>query len=136
MPVVRGFRFGTLLAVSATDLLGSRAHRKEAGSQRSEINPFLSGELARGDVVVHADHGICVVEGLEPSPEGGDALLLRFAAGAAACTCPSGGSHLALWRRRERRDARPARRFELAGAARGGRDRSSTDRSRSEPPRR
>ncbi|MFC6623188.1 helicase-related protein [Novosphingobium panipatense] len=81
MPVVRGFRFGTLLAVSATDLLGSRAHRKEAGSQRSEINPFLSGELARGDVVVHADHGICVVEGLEPSPEGGDALLLRFAAG-------------------------------------------------------
>ncbi|MBB4856809.1 transcription-repair coupling factor (superfamily II helicase) [Novosphingobium chloroacetimidivorans] len=79
MPVPRGFRLGDIMAVAAADLLGSRAQREESEGLHAELDPFQLGELRRGDVVVHQDHGLSVVEGLEAAPDGGDALVLRFA---------------------------------------------------------
>lgn len=80
MPVPRGFQLGDMLAISAADLLGSRAQREDGEGAHAELDPFQLGELRRGDVVIHEDHGLCVIEGLEPAPDGGDAIVLRFAA--------------------------------------------------------
>ncbi|MGF7153542.1 helicase-related protein [Novosphingobium gossypii] len=79
MPVPRGFRLGDMLVVAASDLLGSRAQREEAESTAANLDPFALSEMRVGDVVVHEEHGLCVVEGLEPTPDGGDTLVLRFA---------------------------------------------------------
>ena len=83
MPLARGFRVEGLVAVTAADLLGSRAQRDIDARSPEAAQVFARAELRTGDVVVHEDHGICVVEGLEPlADEGGDAIVLRFAAGA------------------------------------------------------
>ncbi len=80
MPVPRGFRLGDLLAVAAADLLGSRAQREVDTPGPSDAQLFDFGEIRIGDVVVHEDHGIAVVAGLEALPEeAGDAIVLRFA---------------------------------------------------------
>ncbi|MFC0203967.1 helicase-related protein [Novosphingobium soli] len=79
MPVSRGFTVGNTMAVAAADLLGSRAQREAAQGASADLDALQAGELRRGDVVVHQDHGLCVVEGLEATPDGGDALVLRFA---------------------------------------------------------
>jgi transcription-repair coupling factor (superfamily II helicase) len=80
MPVPRGFRLGDMLGVAAADLLGSRAQRDEDHSAATDTQLFDFGEIRVGDVVVHEDHGIAVVAGLETLPdEGGDAIVLRFA---------------------------------------------------------
>ncbi|MFC7537372.1 TRCF domain-containing protein [Sphingomonas sp. GCM10030256] len=80
MPVPRGFRMGDTLAISAADLIGSRAQRDSDQAGRSDAQLFDFGEIRIGDVVVHEDHGIAVVAGLEALPdEAGDALALRFA---------------------------------------------------------
>lgn len=81
MPLTRGFRIGDLLAIAAADLLGSRAQREESMATAADLDPFQLGELRRGDVVVHEDHGLSVIEGLESAPEGGDAIALRFSGG-------------------------------------------------------
>jgi transcription-repair coupling factor (superfamily II helicase) len=78
--VPRGFQLRYVMVVAAADLLGSRAQREEAEGAAVDLDPFQLGELRRGDVVVHEDHGLCVVEGLEAAPSGGDAIVLRFAA--------------------------------------------------------
>jgi transcription-repair coupling factor (superfamily II helicase) len=84
-PVPRGFRIGGTVAVAAADLLGSRAQRDEGETAAGETQMFDFGEIRMGDVVVHEDHGIAVVAGLESLPDGvgdgaaGDALVLRFA---------------------------------------------------------
>jgi transcription-repair coupling factor (superfamily II helicase) len=78
MVVPRGFRFDQILAVSAADLLGSRADRGDDAPQ-ADAHLFQLGEVRTGDVVVHEDHGIAVVAGLEAMPTGGDAIVLRFA---------------------------------------------------------
>jgi transcription-repair coupling factor (superfamily II helicase) len=80
VPVARGFQLRDVMVVAAADLLGSRAQREETEGTAVEVDPFKLGELRRGDVVVHEDHGLCVVEGLEQAPGGGDAIVLRFAA--------------------------------------------------------
>ncbi len=80
MPVPRGFRMDGLLVIAAADLLGSRAQRddEQASSVASQVFDF--GEVRVGDVVVHEDHGIAVVAGLQELPDGGgDAIVLRFA---------------------------------------------------------
>ena len=79
MPVSRGFQLGDTMVIAAADLLGSRAQREEAEGAHVDLDPFQLGELRRGDVVVHEDHGLCVIEGLDDAPDGGDAIVLRFA---------------------------------------------------------
>ncbi|WP_434128696.1 helicase-related protein [Novosphingobium fluoreni] len=79
MPLPRGFRSADMLVVSAADLLGSRAQRDLGDTDHAQIDPFQLTELRRGDVVVHEDHGLSVIEGLDAAPEGGEAIVLRFA---------------------------------------------------------
>ena len=79
MAVPRGFQLRDMVVVAAADLLGSRAQRGEDAAGHADLDPFQLNELRRGDVVVHEDHGFCVIEGLEASPDGGDAIVLRFA---------------------------------------------------------
>ncbi|HZF95603.1 MAG TPA: TRCF domain-containing protein [Allosphingosinicella sp.] len=78
-PVPRGFRFGGTVAVAAADLLGSRAQRDDDEGAAGDAQMFAVAEIRMGDVVVHEDHGIAVVAGLEALPDAGDALVLRFA---------------------------------------------------------
>jgi transcription-repair coupling factor (superfamily II helicase) len=97
MPAPQGFRHGDVTAVSAADLLGSRAQRDDstlAAAPDAEL--FRLGEIKLGDVVVHEDHGLAVVAALEPLPAGGDAIVLRFA-GDARRLVPASSAHL-LWR--------------------------------------
>ncbi|HEX8193098.1 MAG TPA: TRCF domain-containing protein [Allosphingosinicella sp.] len=82
-PIPRGFRYGDTVAVAAADLLGSRAQRDGDEAAAGDAQMFAVAEIRMGDVVVHEDHGIAVVAGLEALPDadsgGGDALVLRFA---------------------------------------------------------
>ncbi|MEH3101546.1 TRCF domain-containing protein [Sphingomonas adhaesiva] len=77
----RGFRRRGVMAVAAADLLGSRADRGDTAAGPGDTAVFDLGEFRVGDVVVHEDHGIGVIDGLEPLPEddGGDAIRLRYA---------------------------------------------------------
>lgn len=81
----RGFVRDKIIAVTAADLLGSRAEA-EAGSVDQENGFDGLGDLRCGDVVVHEDHGIAVISGIEPLPllEGSaqDAIALEFAGAA------------------------------------------------------
>jgi len=80
MAVPRGFRLPGLLAVACADLLGSRAQRDDAPVSIGDLSLMAMGEFRIGDAVIHEDHGLAVVAGLEPLPEdGGDAVVLRFA---------------------------------------------------------
>lgn len=71
-PVDRGFRTGDVLAVAAADLLGSRAERDDAHNGPEDMTLFGASEIRIGDVVVHEDHGIGIVAGLEAMPKTGD----------------------------------------------------------------
>jgi len=80
MPLRRGFRHPGVLAVAAADLLGSRAQRDSDDGPAQAGETFAMGELRTGDVVVHEEHGISVIAGLEQLPgDAGDAIVLRFA---------------------------------------------------------
>ena len=80
MPVERGFRRDGILAVAAADLLGSRAERGDTNHAPADTALFDFGEIRVGDVVVHEDHGIAVVSGLEELPDGsGEAIVLTHA---------------------------------------------------------
>ncbi len=84
VPIDRGFRHDDILAVAAGDLLGSRADRDQASASASTAGLFEMGEIRVGDVVVHEDHGIGVVAGLEAIPpidgvDAGDAIKLVYA---------------------------------------------------------
>jgi transcription-repair coupling factor (superfamily II helicase) len=78
-PLDRGFVLGDLTVVAAADLLGSRAQAVGGGS--AALTPGFTdrAELRAGDVVVHEDHGLGVVTGLEALPTGGDAIVLEHA---------------------------------------------------------
>ena len=84
MPCGRGFRRDGVLAVAAADLLGSRARRDDTGRTGGPAT-LETVDIAIGDVVVHEEHGIGVVAGIEalPAPEGvedpGDAIRLTYA---------------------------------------------------------
>ena len=80
MPVERGFRRAGVLAVAAADLLGSRAEREHGPHVPVNAGLFDFGEIRIGDVVVHEDHGIAVVSGLEELPDrSGEAVVLTHA---------------------------------------------------------
>ncbi|MBW6528934.1 DEAD/DEAH box helicase [Sphingomonas sp. RHCKR7] len=82
LPADRGFRREGVVAVAAADLLGSRAERESLATAPADLALFETGEIRVGDVVVHEDHGIGVVLGLErlPGEEDGDAIKLGYAA--------------------------------------------------------
>jgi transcription-repair coupling factor (superfamily II helicase) len=97
MPLTQGFRIDGIVAVSAADLLGSRAQRDDVHTAASHAELFAMGEIKLGDVVVHEEHGLAVVAGLEELPGGGgDAIVLRFAADARRLV-PTSQAHL-IWR--------------------------------------
>ncbi len=87
LPADRGFRREGVLAVAAADLLGSRAQRHE--DPGAAVNALTDAtEIRTGDVIVHEEYGLGVVEGIEPlpapagEPDAGDAIRLRYAADA------------------------------------------------------
>lgn len=85
LPIDTGFCDDRLLLVAAADLLGSRATRDDAPSA---VEPWTGGgsEIRIGDVVVHEDHGVARVAGLEPAPDlgegAGEMIALEYAGGA------------------------------------------------------
>ena len=84
VPADGGFVDDKLVLVAAADLLGSRARNNGASLHSSEANMMGVGEVCIGDVIVHEDHGVGIVSGLEPSPEaslGVEMIALDYAAG-------------------------------------------------------
>ncbi|WP_242185976.1 helicase-related protein [Sphingomonas sp. CARO-RG-8B-R24-01] len=85
MPVDCGFVDDQRIVIAAADLLGSRALLDDA--LPGATNPLLgSAEIRIGDVVVHEDHGVGLVLGLEPAPRAeatsGEMIALEYAGGA------------------------------------------------------
>ncbi len=84
LPQTPGFRSsdGSAVVVTALDVFGSRARADDPAARASAA--FALDEAFRpGDTVVHRDHGLCILEGLE-SVEAGEAghtetIRLRFA---------------------------------------------------------
>lgn len=95
-PLTRGFRFRDVVAVAAGDLLGSRAQRGDEQIGAIDFDQFRVGEIKVGDVIVHEDHGLAAVAGLEVLPTGEDAIVLRFA-GEARRLVPATEAHR-IWR--------------------------------------
>ncbi|MET0364753.1 MAG: DEAD/DEAH box helicase, partial [Sphingobium sp.] len=83
-PVPEGFVSEKFVLVAAPDLLGSRAALQNEGP--SALNPLLDAgsDIRTGDVVVHEDHGVGFVIGLEQAPgtEGEEMIALEYAGGA------------------------------------------------------
>ena len=84
MPVPAGFASDRLALVAAADLLGSRALLQTDAP--SALNPFdeVGYDIRTGDVVVHEEHGVGLVAGLEPDPsaQGDEMIAIEYAAGA------------------------------------------------------
>lgn len=82
MPVDCGFVDDRTMVIAAGDLLGSRALLDDAGP--TSANPLAgAAEIRVGDVVVHEDHGVGRVLGLESAPRGnagsGEMIVLEYA---------------------------------------------------------
>ncbi|MFN3434377.1 MAG: DEAD/DEAH box helicase, partial [Sphingomonas sp.] len=81
----RGFRREGVLAIAAADLIGSRAERSDAVGNTSVPSFEASVELRVGDIVIHEDHGLARIGGVQPMPagdgeaDGGDAIVLSHA---------------------------------------------------------
>ncbi|WP_075216876.1 DEAD/DEAH box helicase [Mongoliimonas terrestris] len=71
-----------LVVVTASDVLGRRAHRAPAHQTAAEAL-MSDGGLAVGDAVIHVDHGLGILRGLEAvAGEGGETVRLEYAGGA------------------------------------------------------
>lgn len=93
-----GFVDDHLILITATDLLGSRAL---VGEQQAAVaNPWaMGGEIHLGDVVIHEDHGVGVVSGLEPAPlvgQEGEMIALEYSGGARRLVSPDDAER--IWR--------------------------------------
>ena len=77
-----GFATDGLLVVAAADLLGSRALVDNLAAPLSAVLDGVA-DLHTGDIVVHEDHGIARLSGVEtmPGDDDSDALVLEFAGG-------------------------------------------------------
>ncbi|MGI4948497.1 MAG: helicase-related protein [Janthinobacterium lividum] len=83
-PIDRGFALGDVVLVAGGDVLGGRARGDELAARAHGALATAAGELATGDVVVHEEFGLGVVEGLEAlsaadGSGGGDAIRLGYA---------------------------------------------------------
>jgi transcription-repair coupling factor (superfamily II helicase) len=77
-PADRGFldRRAKVVLIAATDVLGSRAAAVRA---KAAVNPLEQAEaFSIDDVVVHLDHGVGVVRGLQAAPEGAGPELIEI----------------------------------------------------------
>ncbi|MBD8734703.1 helicase-related protein [Sphingomonas sp. CFBP 13706] len=84
-PLDQGFVYADLTIVAAADLLGSRARLDDGPG--AGVAAFAEGAtLQTGDIVVHQDHGIGRVLGIEALPDfdgvAADAIVLDYAKGA------------------------------------------------------
>jgi transcription-repair coupling factor (superfamily II helicase) len=80
MPIDRGFVDDSHVVVAAGDLLGSRAVLEATQSGLSDPLELVGSDIRVGDVVVHEDHGVGTVLGLEPAPDGdGEMIVLGYA---------------------------------------------------------
>lgn len=82
-PVERGFRRDGVSVVAAADLLGSRARVDDVALSAAAFEGGV--DLRVGDLVVHEDHGIGAVAGIEAldaAAGAGDAIVLEYAKGA------------------------------------------------------
>lgn len=93
MPADTGFVDERIVLVAAADLLGSRAIVNDAAPVAGPGALFAAGDIRIGDVVIHEDHGVGIVAGLESksddlAPEGsstnpgGEMIVLEYAGGA------------------------------------------------------
>ena len=82
-PADQGFRRNGVLAIAAADLIGSRAEREDGSAHHVDLSLVHTAEIRVGDTVIHEDHGIGVVDGIEPLPAGegvgGDTIKLTYA---------------------------------------------------------
>ena len=80
MPVDRGFVDDTHVFIAAGDLLGSRAVLEATQSGVTDPLALVGSDIRVGDVIVHQDHGVGTVEGLEPAPDAdGEMIVLGYA---------------------------------------------------------
>lgn len=82
-PIDRGAADERLVMIAAADLLGSRAMTDEAPEAISAGLARSSGDIRAGDIVVHEDHGVAKVVGLEPAPGDpvGEVIALEYGGG-------------------------------------------------------
>jgi transcription-repair coupling factor (superfamily II helicase) len=97
VPADRGFIGADLLVVAAGDLLGSRAIVDRDDARRASPAIGEAADLRVGDLVIHEDHGVARVEGLEPAPgTEGEMIVLGFSGGARRLVAASDAG--LLWR--------------------------------------
>lgn len=80
----RGFIDEAMIVIAAADLLGSRALIRDQPTTMA-MPWSLDGAIRSGDVVVHEDHGVGIVTGLEAAPldgQEGEMIALEYADGA------------------------------------------------------
>ena len=86
MIVDRGWSTPGVIAIAAADILGSRAIKVADARSNARHPVFGSGEIRLGDVVVHEEHGIGRVDGLQKLATGtateSEGLHLEYAGGA------------------------------------------------------
>jgi transcription-repair coupling factor (superfamily II helicase) len=84
VPLDAGWRGDALVVIAAADIIGSRAG--SAGAALSAADPLGNmGDARLGDVVIHEDHGVGIVRGLETvslANISGDAIRIEYAKGA------------------------------------------------------
>jgi transcription-repair coupling factor (superfamily II helicase) len=82
-PIDRGAMTDAVVLVAAGDLLGSRALVGAAAEPATAMLARRGGDIRRGDIVVHEDHGVGLVAGLEvdPSDPRSEAIALEYAGG-------------------------------------------------------
>ncbi len=71
MPADAGFVGETFVLIAAADIMGSRALIGDAPTTTALPWSSTAAEIRIGDIVVHEDHGVALVHGLEPSPDAG-----------------------------------------------------------------
>lgn len=67
-PIDRGAVDDVVVMVAAADLLGSRAVLGKTEEASAVVLARTGGDIRAGDIVVHEDHGVAKVIGLEPAP--------------------------------------------------------------------
>lgn len=85
LPIRAGFFDDRQVVVAAADILGSRAQLGEAPASPTAVWTAGMPDLRVGDIVIHEDHGVARVRGLEPTTAndtGGELIALEFAKGA------------------------------------------------------
>jgi transcription-repair coupling factor (superfamily II helicase) len=83
VPFERGFQDDAVVIVTPGDLLGSKAGLRTDERTSASLEMMADLELRLGDAVVHADHGVAELKGLEPAAMvgGGEVVRLAFAKG-------------------------------------------------------